>query len=291
MLGSGASKGQQPIDDRGLAPPPVIYGEPLPLFDSNRGADTSARESAAGCLAQGKAILAAPMGVRRLRGASPLPLLGSGASKGQQPIDDRGLAPPPVIYGEPLPLFDSNRGADTSARESAAGCLAQGKAILAAPMGVRRLRGASPLPLLGSGASKGQQPIDDRGLAPPPVIYGEPLPLFDSNRGADTSARESAAGCLAQGKAILAAPMGVRRLRGASPLPSFRPVPSAASAASSGVLGLSDMTVAQARAGLGAAPHRGGRIRRWPRANRLASRINLKLQCTNGLHVDHASGV
>ena len=65
-LGSGASKGQQSIDDRGLAPPPVTYGEPLPLFDSNRGADTSARDiyglwgrpalrapcrpSAAGCL-------------------------------------------------------------------------------------------------------------------------------------------------------------------------------------------------------------------------------------------------
>ena len=29
-LGSGASKGQQSIDDRGLAPPPVTYGEPLP---------------------------------------------------------------------------------------------------------------------------------------------------------------------------------------------------------------------------------------------------------------------
>src|SRR5580693_1340610 len=64
------------------------------------------------------------------------------------------------------------------------------------------------------------------GLAPPPVIYGEPLPLFDSNRGADSSPRDtyglggrpalrdpcrpSAAGCLepvclAQGKVILAA--------------------------------------------------------------------------------------
>jgi hypothetical protein len=42
-LGSGASKGQQSIDDRGLAPP-VIYGEP-PLFDSNRGADSSPRDT------------------------------------------------------------------------------------------------------------------------------------------------------------------------------------------------------------------------------------------------------
>jgi hypothetical protein len=29
-LGSGARKGGSPIDDRGLAPLPVIYGEPLP---------------------------------------------------------------------------------------------------------------------------------------------------------------------------------------------------------------------------------------------------------------------
>ena len=63
------------------------------------------------------------------------------------------------------------------------------------------------------------------GSAPPPVIYGEPLPLFDSNRGADSLARDtydlrgrpalrdpcrpSTAGCLelvclAQGKVILA---------------------------------------------------------------------------------------
>ena len=33
--------------------------------------------------------------------------------------------------------------------------------------------------------------IDDRGLAPPPVIYGEPLPLFNSNRGADSSPRDT----------------------------------------------------------------------------------------------------
>jgi len=45
VLGSGASKGQQPIDDRGLVPPPVIYGEPLPLFDTNRGADSSPRDT------------------------------------------------------------------------------------------------------------------------------------------------------------------------------------------------------------------------------------------------------
>jgi hypothetical protein len=44
VLGSGVSKGQQSIDDRGLTPPPVICGEPLPLFDSNHGADTSARD-------------------------------------------------------------------------------------------------------------------------------------------------------------------------------------------------------------------------------------------------------
>src|SRR4029077_13355773 len=79
-LGSGASKGQQSIDDRGLAPPLVVYGEPLPLFDSSRGADSSPRDTyglggppalrepcrpnAAGGLelvglAQGKVILAA----------------------------------------------------------------------------------------------------------------------------------------------------------------------------------------------------------------------------------------
>jgi hypothetical protein len=58
--------------------------------------------------------------------------------------------------------------------------------------GSGRVKG-SPIPglavsggqALGVGAGKGQQSIDDRGLAPPPVIYGEPLPLFDSNRGAD----------------------------------------------------------------------------------------------------------
>jgi hypothetical protein len=66
------------------------------------------------------------------------------------------------------------------------------------------------------------QSIDDRGLAPPPVIYDEPPPLFDTNRGADSSPRDtyglggrpalraSGAGsleliCLAQGKVILAA--------------------------------------------------------------------------------------
>src|SRR6476646_6560881 len=64
------------------------------------------------------------------------------------------------------------------------------------------------------------------GVCPPPVIYGEPLPLFDSNRGVDSSPRDtyglggppalrepcrpSAASCLelvclAQGKVILAA--------------------------------------------------------------------------------------
>jgi hypothetical protein len=76
-LGSGASKRQQSIDDRGLPPPPVIYGEPLPPFDSNRGADTSARDTYGlgrrpalrepyrpvgrlelVCLAQGRVILA-----------------------------------------------------------------------------------------------------------------------------------------------------------------------------------------------------------------------------------------
>ena len=67
---------------------------------------------------------------------------------------------------------------------------------------------------------QGGQSIDDRGPTPPTVIYGEPLPLFDSNRGADPSARDiyglwgppalrgpcraCAAGCLAQGKVILA---------------------------------------------------------------------------------------
>ena len=49
---------------------------------------------------------------------------------------------------------------------------------------------ASDAQALGSGASKGQQPIDDRGR-PPSVIYGEPLPLFDSNRGADSSPRDT----------------------------------------------------------------------------------------------------
>jgi hypothetical protein len=44
---------------------------------------------------------------------------------------------------------------------------------------------ASGAQVLGSGASKDGSPIDDWGLAPPTVIYGEPLPLFDSNRGAD----------------------------------------------------------------------------------------------------------
>jgi len=44
-LGSGASKRQQSIDDRGLPPPPVIYGEPLPPFDSNRRADSSPRDT------------------------------------------------------------------------------------------------------------------------------------------------------------------------------------------------------------------------------------------------------
>src|SRR5580704_726065 len=29
------------------------------------------------------------------------------------------------------------------------------------------------------------------GVCPPPVIYGEPLPLFDSNRGADSSPRDT----------------------------------------------------------------------------------------------------
>jgi hypothetical protein len=42
-LGSGASKRQQSIDDRGPAPLRVMYGAPLPLFDSNRGADSSAQ--------------------------------------------------------------------------------------------------------------------------------------------------------------------------------------------------------------------------------------------------------
>ena len=35
------------------------------------------------------------------------------------------------------------------------------------------------------------RPMYDRGLPPPPVIYGEPLPLFDSNRGADSSQRDT----------------------------------------------------------------------------------------------------
>ena len=29
------------------------------------------------------------------------------------------------------------------------------------------------------------------GVCPPPVIYGEPLPLFDSNRGANSSPRDT----------------------------------------------------------------------------------------------------
>src|SRR5580692_9691563 len=41
------------------------------------------------------------------------------------------------------------------------------------------------------GQARGQQSIDDRGLAPPPVIYGEPSSLFDSNRGADSSPRDT----------------------------------------------------------------------------------------------------
>ena len=37
---------------------------------------------------------------------------------------------------------------------------------------------ASGAQVLGSGASKDGSPIDDWGLAPPTVIYGEPLPLL-----------------------------------------------------------------------------------------------------------------
>jgi hypothetical protein len=78
VLGSGASKGQQSIDDRGLAPPPVIYGEPLPYsgpiagqtlrqgtpMASGRAAlREPCRPKAVGglelvCLAQGRVILA-----------------------------------------------------------------------------------------------------------------------------------------------------------------------------------------------------------------------------------------
>jgi hypothetical protein len=72
-FGSGASKGQQPIDEPGLGPLRFIYGEPL--LEASRGADSSPRETyglgeppalrepcrpkaAGGGLAQGRVILA-----------------------------------------------------------------------------------------------------------------------------------------------------------------------------------------------------------------------------------------
>jgi hypothetical protein len=51
-----------------------------------------------------------------------------------------GLTPPPVIYGEPLPLFDSNRGAGTSAREIYG---LWGRPALRDPLPAQALRAAS----------------------------------------------------------------------------------------------------------------------------------------------------